>query len=62
MKRPKLNITFHNPNSPEDTKELAESFFTQMAMHKLHRLILEQGEENDRINNSKSEEDLGIRI
>ena len=42
MKKKQMHITFHNPNTREDSQRLAETFISKAAERAINRYILEQ--------------------
>lgn len=46
MKKNQMHITFHNPNTREDSQSLAEAFISKAAEQAIKRYILEQNKIN----------------
>ncbi len=58
MKKEKLHITFHNPNTRSDSESLAREFISRAASGVLTRMILDKIEKHSENNNSESYSDL----
>ena len=58
MKKAKLHITFHNPNTRNDSEKFESEFISQAATGVLTRLILDKMDKHSENNNSESYSDL----
>ena len=56
--RGKLHITFHNPNTRNDSERIAGEFISQAATGVLTKMILDKMEKHSENNNSESCSDL----
>ena len=48
MKKKPLDITFHNPNSPEDSEKIAMDFVSRASQGLLKKEILRQADKKQR--------------
>ena len=55
MNKAKLHITFHNPNTRNDSEKIASEFISQAATGVLTKMILDKMENRSENNNSESE-------
>lgn len=55
MNKAKLHITFHNPNTRNDSERIAGEFISQAATGVLIKMILDKMEKRSENNNSESE-------
>ena len=55
MNKAKLHITFHNPNTRNDSKRIAGEFISQAATGVLTKMILDKMDKHRENNNSESE-------
>ncbi len=58
MNKTKLHITFHNPNTRNDSERIAGEFISQAATGVLTKMILDKMDKHSENNNSKSYSDL----
>ena len=58
MNKAKLHITFHNPNTRNDSEKIAGEFISQAATGVLTRMILDKMDKHSENNNSESYSDL----
>ena len=58
MKKVKLHITFHNPNTRNDSEKIAGEFISQAATGVLTKMILDKSNERSEDSNSESCSDL----
>ena len=58
MKRAKLHITFHNPNTRHDSEKIAGEFISQAATGVLTKMILDKMDKHSENKNSESSSDL----
>ena len=58
MKKAKLHITFHNPNTRHDSEKIAGEFISQAATGVLTKMILDKMEKRSEDSNSESCSDL----
>jgi len=58
MKKAKLHITFHNPNTRNDSERIAGEFISQAATGVLTKMILDEMDKHSENNNSESCSDL----
>ena len=58
MKKAKLHITFHNPNTRNDSERIASEFISQAATGVLTKMILDKIDKHSENNNSESSSDL----
>lgn len=58
MKKAKLHITFHNPNTRNDSERIAGEFISQAATGVLIKMILDKSNERSEDSNSESYSDL----
>ena len=58
MKKAKLHITFHNPNTRNDSERIAGEFISQAATGVLTKMILDKMDKHSENNNSESYSDL----
>lgn len=58
MNKAKLHITFHNPNTRNDSEKIAGEFISQAATGVLTKMILDKSNERSENNNSESYSDL----
>ena len=56
--RGKLHITFHNPNTRNDSERIAGEFISQAATGILTKMILDKMDKHSENNNSESYSDL----
>lgn len=56
--RGKLHITFHNPNTRNDSEKIAGEFISQAATGVITKMILDKSNERSENNNSESYSDL----
>ena len=56
--RGKLHITFHNPNTRNDSEKIAGEFISQAATGVLTKMILDKMEKRSENSNSESCSDL----
>ena len=56
--RGKLHITFHNPNTRNDSEKIAGEFISQAATGVLIKMILDKMDKHSENNNSESCSDL----
>ena len=55
MKKAKLHITFHNPNTRNDSEKIAGEFISQAVTGVLTKMILDKMDKHSENNNSESE-------
>ena len=58
MKKVKLHITFHNPNTRNDSEKIAGEFISQAATGVLTKMILDKMDKRSEDSNSESCSDL----
>ena len=58
MKKAKLHITFHNPNTRNDSERIASEFISQAATGVLTKMILDKMDKHSENKNSESYSDL----
>ena len=58
MNKVKLHITFHNPNTRNDSEKIAGEFISQAATGVLTKMIIDKMEKRSENNNSESFGDL----
>ena len=58
MKKAKLHITFHNPNTRNDSERIAGEFISQAATGVLTKMILDKMDKHSDNKNSESYSDL----
>ena len=54
MKKAKLHITFHNPNTRNDSEKIAGEFISQVATGVLTKMILDKMDKHSENNSSES--------
>lgn len=58
MKKAKLHIAFHNPNTRHDSEKIAGEFISQAATGVLTKMILDKMDKHSENKNSESSSDL----
>jgi len=55
MKNKEIHITFHNPNTKKETKEMAQTFVSRMAFGFLNELVMKNRKLENTFRNEKLE-------